>query len=167
MIIFYLTLFLFILGHSFILRDLDYDFFARLIVGKTFFQTGDVMKWDFLSYTPTHEFIDHEWGSSLIFYTLQNNFGDIGLLFFKAIMYFLIFFIITQTIKLRTPKTKLNFLPFCLSFWKKVFSFLFCGSTHLRELELTTKQDYFGFSLLQCSFGVTCMVAVLQALACL
>ena len=112
MIIFYLTLFLFILGHSFILRDLDYDFFARLIVGKTFFQTGDVMKWDFLSYTPTHEFIDHEWGSSLIFYTLQNNFGDIGLLFFKAIMYFLIFFIITQTIKLRTPKTKLNFLFF-------------------------------------------------------
>ena len=81
--LFYATLFLFIFGLGLYFNDLDNDFFARLIVGKTYFQTGDILDWDFLSYTPTHRFIDHEWGSSLIFYFIQSNFGDIGLLTFK------------------------------------------------------------------------------------
>ena len=60
-------------------NQIDYDFWARLIVGKSFFQTGTLFNNDFYSYGTTHKFIDHEWGSSLIFYLIQDNFGDIGL----------------------------------------------------------------------------------------
>ena len=112
--LFYATLFLFIFGLGLYFNDLDNDFFARLIVGKTYFQTGDILDWDFLSYTPTHRFIDHEWGSSLIFYFIQSNFGDIGLLTFKALIYFSIFFIITKIILLHNKNAKLHFLPFLL-----------------------------------------------------
>lgn len=52
----------------------DYDFFARLIVGKTYFQTGDILKYDFLSYSKTHPWYDHEWGASLIFYFVTRPF---------------------------------------------------------------------------------------------
>lgn len=110
--IFYITLFLFILGHGLLFNSIDNDFFARLIVGKTYFQTGSLLDWDFLSYTPTHRFIDHEWGSSLVFYFLQSHFGDAGLLIFKAIIYFATFYLITKVILLRNKEEKLHFLPF-------------------------------------------------------
>lgn len=113
-IVFYLTLFFFILGYSISQNNIDYDFFARLIVGKTYFQTGSVLKWDFLSYTPTHPFIDHEWGSGVIFYFLQSNLNEIGLLLFKAITYIAIFFIITRIILLHKKDTEFHFLPFFL-----------------------------------------------------
>lgn len=110
--IFYLTLFLFIFGYGLYYNGIDNDFFARLIVGKTYFQTADLLDWDFLSYTPTHRFIDHEWGSSLIFYFLQSHFGDAGLLIFKAIIYSAIFFIISRIILLHNKEAKMHFLPF-------------------------------------------------------
>lgn len=110
--IFYLTLFLFIFGYGLYYNAIDNDFFARLIVGKTYFQTGDLLNWDFLSYTPTHRFVDHEWGSSLIFYFLQSHFGDAGLLIFKAIIYFAIFFLISRIILLHNKDAKMHFLPF-------------------------------------------------------
>ncbi len=112
--LFYLTLFLFLFGQALLYNNIDNDFFARLIVGKTYFQTGSLLNWDFLSYTPTHRFIDHEWGSSLIFYFLQSNFGDIGLLIFKTIIYFGTFFLITKIILLHNKNAKLNILPFVL-----------------------------------------------------
>lgn len=114
-IVFYLTLFLFIFGYGLYFCNIDYDFFARLIVGKTYFQTGTLLNWDFLSYTPTHRFVDHEWGSSLIFYFLQSHFGDAGLLIFKGIIYFLTFFLITKIILLHNKNAKLHFLPFLIS----------------------------------------------------
>lgn len=110
--VFYITLLLFIFGHGLFFNGIDNDFFARLIVGKTYFQTGSVMEWDFLSYTPTHRFVDHEWGSSLVFYFLQSHFGDWGLLTFKAIIYFATFFLLAKTILLRNKNIKLHFLPF-------------------------------------------------------
>lgn len=110
--IFYLTLFLFIFGYGLYYNAIDNDFFARLIVGKTYFQTGDLLNWDFLSYTPTHRFVDHEWGSSLIFYFLQSHFGDAGLLIFKAIIYFAVFFLISRIILLHNKDAKMHFLPF-------------------------------------------------------
>lgn len=110
--IFYTTLFLFIFGLGLYIRNIDNDFFARLIVGKTYFQTASLLNWDFLSYTPTHRFIDHEWGSSLIFYFVQSNFGDKGLLIFKAIIYFATFFLLTKVIFLHNKNAKMHFLPF-------------------------------------------------------
>lgn len=112
--VFYITLFLFIFAHGLYYYNLDGDFFARLIVGKTFFQTASVLNWDFLSYTPTHRFIDHEWGSSLVFYFLQSHFGDWGLLIFKGVIYFATFFLLTKVILLHNKEAKLRFLPFLI-----------------------------------------------------
>ncbi len=110
--IFYITLFLFIVLFGSLDINIDYDFWARLIVGKSFFQTGILFNNDFYSFGKTHLFIDHEWGSSLIFYLIQNFFGDVGLFLFKVLMIFLTFFLITKTIKLKNDSTKLHFLLF-------------------------------------------------------
>ena len=135
-LIFYITLFLFILLFSTLDIGIDYDFWARLIVGKSFFQTGQLFSFDFYSYGTTHNFIDHEWGSSLIFYLIQNHLGDIGLYFFKALMIFFTFFFIIKTIQLDKKDVKLHFLFFffaiqsiCYSLFATVrcqtFSFFF------------------------------------------
>ena len=112
--IFYATLFMFIFGLGLYIRNIDNDFFARLIVGKTYFQTASVLNWDFLSFTPTHRFIDHEWGSSLVFYFLQSNFGDTGLLIFKSLIYFATFYLLTKIILLHNKNAKMHFLPFLI-----------------------------------------------------
>ena len=64
----YLLIALFALLLSCLSKDYDYDLYARLIVGEHFFSTGWISYKDFLSYTPTHTWYDHEWGASLIFY---------------------------------------------------------------------------------------------------
>ncbi len=127
--IFYLTLSLFILLFGLIDCNIDYDFWARLIVGKNFFQTGELFNFDFQSYGITHKFIDHEWGSSLIFYLIQNNFGDIGLFVFKSLIIFLTVFVITKIIRLDNKNSKLHFLFFffCLhSISYNIFSNIRC-----------------------------------------
>ena len=85
-------MFLFILLFSGLDVNIDYDFWARMIVGKSFFETETLFNNDFYSFGKTHEFIDHEWGSSLIFYLIQNYSGDAGLFFFKSLIIFLTFF---------------------------------------------------------------------------
>lgn len=117
-IIFYVTFFLFVLAFSTIAKDYDYDFWARLIAGMGFVQTGHVIKHDFLSYTPTHTWFDHEWGSGVIFYLTQHFFSSAGILLLQAILIFLIFFTITKIINLRGVKstTAYNFLFYYFSF---------------------------------------------------
>ncbi len=110
--IFYLTLFFLVLLFSTLYNNIDFDFFARLIVGKSFFQTGTLFNNDFYSYGKTHEFIDHEWGSSLIFYLVQDNFGDIGIYFLKSIVVFITLFLITKIIKLENKEVKFHILFF-------------------------------------------------------
>ena len=110
--IFYATLFLIILLFGSVDTKIDFDFWARLIVGKSYFQTNSLFNQDFYSYGTTHKFIDHEWGSSLIFYSIQDNFGDIGLFIFKSIIIFLTLFIITKAICLSDKNIKLHFLFF-------------------------------------------------------
>jgi len=100
-ILFYSALFSYILTLSIIQSAVDPDFWARIIVGKTFFQTGTLLNYDFLSFGPTRRWFDHEWGSSLIFYQILDKFGDFGLIIFKAVMIFAIYFIITKIILLR------------------------------------------------------------------
>ncbi len=100
-IIFYISLFLYIATLSIAANIIDYDFWARLIVGKTFFQTGKLLNFDFQSFGPTRQWFDHEWGSSLIFYSILDKFGDKGIIFFKIIMIFIVYFIITKLILLR------------------------------------------------------------------
>lgn len=117
-IFFYVMLFLFILGFSTTATNYDYDFWARLIVGMGFVQTGHVLKHDFLSYTPTHIWYDHEWGSGVIFYLTQHFFSSAGILILQAVLVFLIFFTMTKIIKLRGVKTSTpyNFLFYYFAF---------------------------------------------------
>ncbi len=100
-IIFYISLFLYIVTLSIFTNVVDFDLWARLVVGKTFFQTGKLLNFDFQSFGPTRQWFDHEWGSSLVFYQITDKFGDFGLIIFKAVMIFITFFIFTRIILLR------------------------------------------------------------------
>lgn len=97
-----------------ILTTADGDLWARLAVGKIYFQTGHVLMNDIFSYTPTKSiWIDHEWGSGVVFYWLVQHFGDKGLIFFQTIVLFAIFIIVSKIIKLNSNKILSNInLPF-------------------------------------------------------
>lgn len=110
--IFYLSCLFFIGILGAVDSCIDYDFWARLIVGKSYFQTGQLFNNDFYSYGTTHEFIDHEWGSSLVFYLIQDNFGDIGLYIFKTLMIFFTVFVITRIIRMEDKEIEFHFLFF-------------------------------------------------------
>ena len=141
-LLFYITLF----GLCFVLANhtagYDFDLWARLIVGKVFWATGIVLKHDFLSYTPTHAWYDHEWGSgTFCFYPVQYFFGPIGIVCLQAIFIYLTFFFCIKTVKLRMgDKYSHNMLPVlltllvynkcvCLPVRCQMFSFLFVAIT--------------------------------------
>ena len=69
--LFYVMLYVYVLAFSFTGLGYDYDYWARISVGKFFMQTGLVPKQDFFSYTPTHVWYDHEWGSGVVFYIVN------------------------------------------------------------------------------------------------
>lgn len=148
---FYIVFFLFVLGYTFSLGNYDFDLWARLIAGMGFVQTGHVLKQDFLSYTPTHIWYDHEWGSGVIFYLTQHFFSEIGLFVLQTVLVFLIFFFMTKIVQLRGVKTTspYNFLFYYFSFISisyicqsivrcQMFSFLFF-TVFLYILELARK----------------------------
>lgn len=151
-IIFYIITFLFIWAITLNEFGLDYDIWARLIIGKYFVQTGHLLKHDFLSYTPTHTLYDHEWGSSIIFYLTQHLFDGVGLLILQTILIFLIIFFITKIVELRGLKTTsaYNFLFYFFALGSmnylfktpircQLFSFLFF-TIFLYLLELHRKE---------------------------
>lgn len=152
-LIFYIVFFLFILGFTSSLASYDFDLWARLIAGMGFVNTGHVLKQDFLSYTPTHTWYDHEWGSGVVFYLTQHFFSQTGLLVLQAVLVFLIFFFITKIVELRGVKTTsaYNFLFYYFSFIAisyisesiircQMFSFLFFA-VFLYILELARKEN--------------------------
>ena len=149
--VFYIIFFLFCLAFSSTAVGYDYDLWARLIAGMSVVQSGMVLKHDFLSYTPTHTWFDHEWGSGVIFYLTQHLFSSAGILILQAFLVFSIFFVITKIIDLRGVKTTsaYNFLFYFFSFHAmrvtfnepvrcQMFSFLFF-TIFLYILELSRK----------------------------
>ena len=88
----------------------DYDLWARLIAGMGVIDGHAVLKQDFLSYTPTHIWYDHEYGSGVVFYFLLKHFGAYSLIIFQSLLIFGIFFFIVQTIKARGVKNPYNFI---------------------------------------------------------
>lgn len=84
----------------------DYDLWARLAVGSIFFQTGNILKHDIFSYLPTKSlWIDHEWGSGVIFYFFAKYFGNWGIFILKGFIILSIFILIMKIIKLQSNKT--------------------------------------------------------------
>jgi len=101
-ILFYLSLTIIIYILTFINNLPDYDLWARLAVGSIFFQTGNVLKHDIFSYLPTKDlWIDHEWGSGVVFYLLTKYLGDVGLFALKAAILLAIVLLIIKIIKLQ------------------------------------------------------------------
>ena len=109
-ILFYLTLFLLILAFSTAANYFDFDLWARLIAGMGVVDGGQVLKADFLSYTPVHTWWDHEWGSGVIFYLFLKFLGPYSLIILQAALMFLIFFTASRIVKLRTNANPYNIL---------------------------------------------------------
>lgn len=108
-ILFFSTVFLFILAVCLLNNEADRDLWHRLAVGKTFFDTGTLLKNDIFAYTPVKGlWVDHEWGSGVIFYYLTRFFGDYGLMALKIALLSLTIFFIYLTINLLN-KGKNNF----------------------------------------------------------
>lgn len=130
----------------------DYDLFARLIVGERFLEQGILPFKDFLSYTPTHPWYDHEWGSGVVFYFVLKYLNSVGLLLFQALMMFLTAFFVIKTQKLQKHSypVSLIFMSVFLVLYLRLnpelvrcqlFSFLFF-SIFLYILEGTRKEKF-------------------------
>lgn len=70
-IFFYLLLFLLSIVFTVQVTNYDNDLWSRLISGMAVVQTGHVLKYDFLSFVPSHKWFDHEWLSGVVFYITQ------------------------------------------------------------------------------------------------
>ena len=114
--LFYFVLFLFILLVSGVVENFDYDLWARLIAGMGVIDGGQVLKSDFLSYTPVHTWWDHEWGSGVVFYFFLKYFGPYSLIILQAVMTFGIFFLVSQILRIREVKNPYNILFYIVAF---------------------------------------------------
>ena len=112
--VFYLIVLLFCLLWACLSNNYDYDLFARLIVGESFIEKGVINYQDFLSYTPTHLWYDHEWGASVFFYLFFKYFGAYGLILIHTLLLFgTTFFVLkTQAIQKCTFPCTLAFTAF-------------------------------------------------------
>jgi hypothetical protein len=87
---------------AFFVNTPDFDLWTRLAVGSIFFQTGHVARHDVFSYLPTKvPWIDHEWGSGVVFYAFVQLFGERGLFILKGLLIAAIFVMIGKTIRVR------------------------------------------------------------------
>ena len=93
----------------------DYDLWTRLAVGSVFFQTGHVLRHDVFSYLPTKAlWVDHEWGSGVVFYLFTRCFGNTGVFILKGLLIYLIFLMVSKTIRLPNAKLAPSALFFAL-----------------------------------------------------
>jgi len=108
--LFFITIFLIAFLISANVNYFDFDLWARLIAGMGVVDGHTVLKEDFLSYTPTHTWWDHEYGSGVIFYLFLKYFGGYSLILLQTVIIFLIVFVTIQIVKLRGNKSPYNFL---------------------------------------------------------
>ena len=118
-VLFILTIFIFSIGLCCFKNLPDNDLWARIIAGAHFTELHSVLKNDFLSYTPTHTWYDHEWGASVFFYNAYKYFGAAGLIVLKGIMLALTLVFCFLTINLRklnstTPYNILYYFLMCV-----------------------------------------------------
>ena len=109
-LIFFITVLLVVFIISANVTNFDYDLWARLIAGMGVIDGHSVLKTDFLSYTPTHTWWDHEYGSGIVFYFFLKHFGAYSLILLQTVLCFLIVVITVKIIELRGNKSPYNFL---------------------------------------------------------
>lgn len=97
----------------------DNDLWARLIAGGYIVENLALSKHDFLSYTPTHLWHDHEWGASVFFYLALKYFGTNGLILLGGFLSALTVFFCYKTVEIRSPKSTVayNILYYAFMFW--------------------------------------------------
>lgn len=100
----YFAMFVFLYMNTVLYNSVDMDYWARLLQGNAFWQVGSILKTDIFSYTDTHLWLDHEWGSSVLFSLIQKN-GYATVLLFKTLIVFLTFVFIFKTVKIVNLKT--------------------------------------------------------------
>lgn len=108
----------------------DNDLWARLIAGYSIVENLTVLKNDFLSYTPTHPWYDHEWGASVFFYAALKYFGDSGLILLKGMLSALTVFMCFKTVELHKPKSTVSY---------NILYFVFMFLAALKTLGPTTR----------------------------
>jgi hypothetical protein len=135
--LFYTALFVLCVLYPIKYLDFDLDLWSRLAVGKIFFATGKILTVDPFAFTQTKAlWIDHEWGSSVVFWFFASRFGDAGLLLLKVAVFFLCLLFIHKTIKLYEKHNPYNILyyifvilgifnGFASSVRCQIFTFLF------------------------------------------
>ena len=118
-LLFIITLFIVCIGFCCLNCYPDNDLWARLIAGEHVVEKLSVIKNDFLSYTQTHPWYDHEWGASIFFYIALKYFGHSGLILLKGILTALTLFMCYKTVKLIQPKSTVsyNILYFSIMFF--------------------------------------------------
>lgn len=116
--LFLFGIFIFVIGMSCVVNVPDNDLWARLIAGGYIVENLSVAKFDFLSYTPTHPWYDHEWGASIFFYLALKYFGHSGLIFLKGVLVALTLFFCYKTVEQRKPEATVpyNILYFAIMF---------------------------------------------------
>ena len=122
---FYLSTFILVWVYCTKFNSVDWDLWARLAVGKIFFLSGTVLKHDIFAYTPVKSlWIDHEWGSSVIFYYISHYFGDAGLMILKVFISFTILFLINRIVKLQNPRINAHLN---IGFYAIIYLLIFMG----------------------------------------
>lgn len=108
-------------------NDADYDLWHRLAAGKLFFSQGHVQYTDIFAYTPTKKlWIDHEWGSGVVFYFIAEKFGLVGLGVLKIILMFLTFLPVYLINRMRTEKSdKYRILFYLVFLYALMWGFLY------------------------------------------
>lgn len=84
----YILLFLFSIFLASCCKDYDYDLYARFIIAENLFEKGVFNYNDFLSYTPTHTWYDHEYGAGCIYYLFFKYLGPFGLVLIQGLLLF-------------------------------------------------------------------------------
>ena len=107
-ILFCISAFAFIYMQAVVFNSVDMDYWARLLQGNAFLDTGHILETDPFSYTQTHLWLDHEWGSSVIFAVVQKA-GYSFVLLFKSLLVFLTFFFTYKALKLNNENTNILF----------------------------------------------------------
>ena len=132
----WLILFLVCVALCLLYNVTDFDIWARLAVGKLFFELGHVSPRDIFAYTPTKPlWVDHEWGSGVVFFLTADACGQKGLLGLRLLCYFGTIVLVHLVIRERMEKpTSLLFhlvlakallFGFAVTVRSQVFTYLF------------------------------------------
>lgn len=125
--LFFITIFLLLYFIAAAFNSADFDLWHRLAAGKLFFANGHVAQTDIFAYTPVKDYwIDHEWGSGVVFYWIMEHFGSAGLSFLKILLMFLTFLPVYLINRMRTKEPgKYRILFYFLFLYALLFGFVY------------------------------------------